>query len=55
MSSLVDRWHCNILGLSEKGYRLELKCVPLEVFFRINPGVKSTQVRSVKEPDITDL
>ena len=36
-------------------YRLELKCVPLEDLFRTNPGVKSTQVRSVKEPDITDL
>ena len=36
-------------------YRLELKCVPLEDLFRTNTGVKSTQVRSVKEPDITDL
>ena len=34
---------------------LELKCDPLEDLFRTNPGVKSTQVRSVKEQDITDL
>ena len=40
------------LGLDN---RLELKCVPLEDLFRTKPGVKSTQVRSVKEPDITDL
>ena len=54
MSSLVDRWLCSILGsLSE--IRLELKCVPLEDLFRTKPGVKSTQVRSVKEPDITGL
>ena len=56
MSSLVDRWLCGILeSLSEIRYRLELKCVPLEDLFRTKPGVKSTQVRSVKEPDITDL
>ena len=36
-------------------YRLQLKRVPLEDLFRTKPGVKSTQVRSVKEPDITDL
>ena len=37
---------------------LQLKCVPLEDVFRTKPGVKSTQVRSVrlwKEPDTTDL
>ena len=36
-------------------YRLQLKCVPLEGLFRTKPGVKSTQVRSVKVPDITGL
>ena len=36
-------------------YRLQLKCVPLEDLFRTKPGVKSTQVRPVKEPNITDL
>ena len=37
-------------------YILQLKCVSLEdLLFRTRPGVKSTQVRSVKEPDITDL
>ena len=36
-------------------YKLQLKCVPLEDLFITKPGVKSTQVRSVKEPDITDL
>ena len=36
-------------------YKLEIKCVPLEDLFRNNPGAKSTEVRSVKEPDITDL
>ena len=28
---------------------------PLEDLFRTKPGVKSTHVRSVKEPDITGL
>ena len=28
---------------------------PLKDLFRTNHGVKSTQVRSVREPDITDL
>ena len=28
---------------------------PPEDLFRTNPGVKLTQVRSVKKPDITDL
>ena len=36
-------------------YRPQLKCVPLEDVFRTKPGLKSTQVRSVKEPDITVL
>ena len=36
-------------------FRLELKCVPLEDLFRTNTGVNSTQVRSVKETEITDL
>ena len=55
MASLVDRWLCGILGYLSEIYRLELKCVPLEDFFRTKPGVKSTQARSVKEPDITGL
>ena len=55
MSSLVDRWNCSILVALTEIYRLELKCVPLEDLFRTNTGVKSIQVRSVKEPDITDL
>ena len=39
-------------------YRLQLKCVPLDDLSRTIPGVKSTQVRSVrlrKESDNTDL
>ena len=39
-------------------YRLDLKCVPREDLFRTKPGVKSTQVRSVRlriEPDNTRL
>ena len=31
------------------------KCVPLEDLLRTKPGVKSTQVISVRQVDITDL
>ena len=56
MSSLVDRWHCGILGCqTENVIQTRAQVCPLEDLFRTKPGVTSTQVRSVKEPDITDL
>ena len=54
MSPSNYRWQHSFHEL-QVGYSLQLKCVPLEDLFRTKPGVKSIQVRSVKEPDITDL
>ena len=46
----MDRWLYGILGGQMEDCSSSV--CPLRIYSELKPGVKSTQVRSVKEPDI---